>query len=96
LKFKSALVTTNGSIKTFEFSLEDMKQLEEEIFQIAKQVKNTDMCIVVNKPQYLCLKDYRSIYQVIVNRGGTTPPLTMFGHKILPGWCSKPVVVEID
>lgn len=96
MKFTVTVPTPNGGFRTVEYTVDDMKKLEEEIFQIARQVKNTDMCIVVNKPQYLALKEYRSIYQVTMNRGGATPPLSMFGHKILPGWCSKPVVVEVD
>ena len=76
-----------GGYRTFEVTDADIVELEEQIFQIASKLKNSDLCIVVNKPQYLALK---------VHRKWKGHPLLMCGFKILPGWCSKPVVVEVN
>jgi hypothetical protein len=73
---------------------EEIREVEEQVFQLASKMRiplSKGTCIVVNKPQYFALKHHRAV------PGFPVPEeLWMCGYKILPGWCSKPVVVEID
>lgn len=87
MSYRIPIPDNKGGYQTILVTENDITELEEQIFQIASKLKNSELCIVVNKPQYLALRAYRKAVGY---------PLLMCGFRILPGWCSKPVVVEVD
>jgi hypothetical protein len=97
MKYHIPVTTATGKITVKEITQEEVIELEEQIFQLAKhfqQAIRPNVCIVVNKPHYLALVEYRKSlpgYLRIVH----PQDLYICGFKILPGWCSKPVIVEL-
>jgi hypothetical protein len=96
VKYHIPIFHPNTGLRTVVVPQERVTELEEEIFELAKQVPySPNFCIVVNKPEYIALCEYRKGLSSPTVASGLPQHLHICGFRILPGWCSKPVIVEL-